>query len=164
MPVRAHLNILCWTEDVALQPRLKNRVSTAIARMGASPKMETAGALPIWWAGIPGNAADLPINETFDSFAEQAACLMQMETNYRSSLSPFGVRLGDRVSGRPLHVDIDDEPRAKGITANGNMVIISGSGGGKSFFTNHLVRHYYEQGMHIVLIDVGHSYEIQTEL
>jgi conjugation system TraG family ATPase len=164
MPVRAHLNILCWTEDAAVQPRLKNMVSTAIARMGASPKMETVGALPIWWAGIPGNAADLPINETFDIFAEQAACLMQMETNYRSSLSPFGIRLGDRVSGRPLHVDIDDEPRAKGITANGNMIIISGSGGGKSFYTNHLVRHYFEQGMHIVLIDVGHSYEMQCEL
>ena len=32
-------------------------------------------------------------------------------------------------------------------------------GSGKSFFTNHLVRAYYESGAHIVLVDVGHSYK-----
>jgi len=164
MPVRAHLNVLCWTEEAMERSTLKNQVGTAIARMGATPRIETTGALPIWQAGIPGNAGDLPPFECFDIFAEQVACLMQLETNYRSSPSPFGLRLGDRITGRPLHVDIDDEPRSKGITANGNMVVISGSGGGKSFFTNHLLRHYYEQGVHIVVVDVGHSYEIQCEM
>jgi conjugation system TraG family ATPase len=163
-PVKAHSNILCWTENPSRQGQLKNTVSAALARMGATPKIETVGAPMIWWAGIPGNAADLPINETFDGFAEQVICLAQMETNYRNSISGIGLRLGDRVSGRPLHVDIDDEPRAKGITANGNMVVISGSGGGKSFCINHLVRHYYEQGWHLLIVDVGHSYEIQCEL
>uniref|UniRef100_UPI0025A66B14 TraG family conjugative transposon ATPase n=1 Tax=uncultured Alistipes sp. TaxID=538949 RepID=UPI0025A66B14 len=33
------------------------------------------------------------------------------------------------------------------------------SGSGKSFFTNHLVRQYYEQNTHILLIDTGNSYE-----
>ncbi|HRB79468.1 MAG TPA: TraG family conjugative transposon ATPase [Niabella sp.] len=33
------------------------------------------------------------------------------------------------------------------------------SGSGKSFFTNHMVRSYYENGAHIVLVDVGHSYK-----
>ncbi|HMR85123.1 MAG TPA: TraG family conjugative transposon ATPase [Niabella sp.] len=33
------------------------------------------------------------------------------------------------------------------------------SGSGKSFFTNHMVRSYYESGAHIVLVDVGHSYK-----
>ena len=32
------------------------------------------------------------------------------------------------------------------------------SGSGKSFFMNHVVRQYYEQGTHVVLIDTGHSY------
>jgi conjugation system TraG family ATPase len=44
------------------------------------------------------------------------------------------------------------------------MFVLSGSGGGKSFFMNHLVRTYYELGTHILLIDVGHSYEIQCAL
>jgi conjugation system TraG family ATPase len=104
------------------------------------------------------------MNETFRTFGEQAACFLMQEENYRSSRSAFGIRLGDRLTGRPVHVDITDEPRREGIIANGNMFVLSGSGGGKSFFMNHLVREYYEQGVHIVIVDVGHSYEIQCAL
>jgi conjugation system TraG family ATPase len=50
------------------------------------------------------------------------------------------------------------------LIANGNMFVLSGSGGGKSFFMNHLVRSYYELGAHVVIVDVGHSYEIQCAL
>ena len=32
------------------------------------------------------------------------------------------------------------------------------SGSGKSFFTNHMVRQYYEQGTHVLLVDTGNSY------
>src|SRR5690606_6378636 len=38
------------------------------------------------------------------------------------------------------------------------------SGSGKSFFTNHMLRSYYEQGAHIVVVDVGHSYRGLCEL
>ena len=38
-------------------------------------------------------------------------------------------------------------------------MLLGPSGSGKSFFTNHMVRSYYEQNAHIVLIDVGHSYK-----
>jgi conjugation system TraG family ATPase len=164
LPVRAHLNILAWTDVPAELPEIRNRVGSAIAQLEASPKVETAGAAQIWWAGLPGNEGDFPMNETFRTFAEQAACFFCVETNYRSSPSPFGIRLGDRLTGRPVHVDIDDEPQRLGVIANGNMFVLSGSGGGKSFFMNHLVRSYYEQGCHVVIVDVGHSYEVQCAL
>ncbi|HAZ50460.1 MAG TPA: TraG family conjugative transposon ATPase [Bacteroides sp.] len=32
------------------------------------------------------------------------------------------------------------------------------SGSGKSFFTNHMVRQYYEQNAHVLLVDTGNSY------
>jgi len=108
---------------------------------------------------MPGNEADFPMNDTFDTFIEQAVCFLNLETNYRSSLSPVGLRLGDRLTGKPVHVDISDEPVAKGICTNRNKFILGPSGSGKSFFTNHMVRSYYEQGTHIVLVDVGHSYK-----
>ncbi|WP_367971181.1 hypothetical protein, partial [Bacteroides caecimuris] len=38
------------------------------------------------------------------------------------------------------------------MTTNRNKFILGPSGSGKSFFTNHLVRQYYEQGAHILLI------------
>ncbi|RVT98451.1 TraG family conjugative transposon ATPase [Mucilaginibacter limnophilus] len=158
-PVKAHFNILAWTSDKAALKDMKNKVSSALAQLDAQPKLETDGAPQIWWAGLPGNAGDLPVNDTFDTFAEQACCFFNLETNYQSSLSPCGIRLGDRLSGKPLHVDLSDEPMKNGITTNRNKFILGPSGSGKSFFTNHLLRSYYEQGAHVVLVDVGHSYE-----
>jgi conjugation system TraG family ATPase len=159
LPVKAHFNVLIWTDNKDELKDLRNLVSSALAQMDAVPKQELDGAPQIYWAGIPGNAADFPMNDTFDTFAEQACCFLNLETNYRSSLSPCGIRLGDRLSGRPVHVDISDEPMKKGIVTNRNKFILGPSGSGKSFFTNHMVRSYYEQGTHVVLVDVGHSYK-----
>ena len=159
LPVKAHFNVLVWTDNKDELKDLKNLVSSGLAQMDAVAKMETAGAPQIYWAGIPGNEADFPMNDSFDTFAEQACCFLNLETNYRSSISPIGIRLGDRLTGRPVHVDISDEPMQKGICTNRNKFILGPSGSGKSFFTNHMVRSYYEQGTHIVLVDVGHSYQ-----
>lgn len=158
-PVKAHFNILAWTDEPEELKDLRNMVSSALAQMDAVAKQETSGAPQIFWAGIPGNEADFPINDTFDTFAEQATCFLNLEANYRTSLSPFGIRLGDRLSGNPVHVDLSDEPMRMGICTNRNKFILGPSGSGKSFFTNHMVRSYYEQGTHIVLVDVGHSYK-----
>lgn len=159
LPVKAHFNVLAWTDSQSGLKELKSTVSSALAQMDIAAKVETTGAAQIFWAGIPGNAADFPINETFDTFAEQAACFLNLESGYRSSDSPVGMRLGDRLTGKPVHVDISDEPIRMGICTNRNKFILGPSGSGKSFFTNHMVRSYYESGAHIVLVDVGHSYK-----
>jgi conjugation system TraG family ATPase len=159
LPVKAHFNILAWTENRDELKNIRNLCSSALTQMDATPKFETEGSAQIFWAGIPGNAADFPMNDTFDTFSPQACCFFNLETNYRSSLSPVGIRLGDRLTGKPLHVDISDEPMDKGICTNRNKFILGPSGSGKSFFTNHMVRSYYEKGTHIVLVDVGHSYK-----
>ncbi|MGC4038724.1 MAG: TraG family conjugative transposon ATPase [Chitinophagaceae bacterium] len=159
LPVKAHFNILVWTDNKEKGKDIRNLVSSALAQMDAVPKQELDGAPQVFWAGIPGNEADFPMNDTFDTFAEQACCFLNLETNYRSSISPIGIRLGDRLSGKPVHADISDEPMKRGIITNRNKFILGPSGSGKSFFTNHMVRSYYEQGTHVVLVDVGHSYK-----
>ncbi|MET3030978.1 TraG family conjugative transposon ATPase [Flavobacterium johnsoniae] len=159
LPVKAHFNVLAWSTDMEDLKEIKNKVSSALAQMDAAAKHETVGAPQIYWAGMAGNAADFPMNDTFDTFTEQAVCFLNMETGYKSSLSPCGIRLGDRLTGKPVHVDISDEPVKMGICINRNKFILGPSGSGKSFFTNHMVRSYYEQGTHIVLVDVGHSYK-----
>jgi conjugation system TraG family ATPase len=159
LPVKAHFNVLAWSTDKEDLKEIKNKVSSALAQMDAAAKHETVGAPQIYWAGMAGNAADFPMNDTFDTFTEQAVCFLNMETGYKSSLSPCGIRLGDRLTGKPVHVDISDEPVKMGICTNRNKFILGPSGSGKSFFTNHMVRSYYEQGTHIVLVDVGHSYK-----
>ncbi|WP_114782981.1 TraG family conjugative transposon ATPase [Botryobacter ruber] len=164
LPVKAHFNVLAWTEQPEKQKELRNLVSSAMAQLDATPKLETDGAPQIFWAGLPGNAADFPMNDTFETFLEQACCFLNLETGYRSSSSPVGLRLGDRLTGKPVHVDISDEPIKQNICTNRNKFILGPSGSGKSFFTNHLVRSYHEQDSHIVLVDVGHSYKGLCEL
>lgn len=159
LPVKSHINIMAWSDDPLEQKEIKNRVSSAMAAIEAVAKRETDGQAQIWFAGFPGNQADFPMNDTFDTFLEQATCLFNMESHYRDSRSVFGVRLGERLSGRPVHVDISDEPISMGFTTNRNKFILGPSGSGKSFFTNHIVRSYYEQGTHVLLVDVGHSYK-----
>ena len=126
--------------------------------MECKPRHNTTDTPTLFWAGIPGNEADFPAEESFYTFLGQALCLFVEETNYKSSLSPFGIKMVDRVSGRPLHIDISDLPMKKGITTNRNKFILGPSGSGKSFFTNHMVRQYYEQGAHVLLVDTGNSY------
>lgn len=162
--VRAHFNVFAWADSAAGIKDIRNKLGSAIAHMGATPHCETNGAPAIWWAGIPGNAGDLPVNETFLAFTEQAVCFLIPETNYRSSDSPFGIRLGDRLTGYPLHVDLSDEPLSKGWINNLNKLVIGGSGSGKSYKINHLVHSYYNQGAHIVVVDIGGSYQGLCEL
>ena len=157
--IKAHFNIFAWTEDPSEIQEVRNKTGSAIAQTGALPHLETVGAPQIWYAGIPGNAADLPMNETFDCLLDQAACFLMPETNYRSSISSFGVRLGDRITGRPIDVDLSHEPMRTGKISNRSKFVLGGSGSGKSFFTNHLMRSYYEQGAHIVIVDIGNSYK-----
>ena len=72
--------------------------------------------------------------------------------------------MADRISGKPLHIDISDLPMKRGIITNRNKFVLGPSGSGKSFFMNHLVRQYYEQGTHVVLVDTGNSYQGLCEM
>ena len=157
--VRCHCNIMAWSDDAEELRRIKNDVGGQLATMGCMPRHNTIDCPTLFWAAIPGNEADFPAEESFYTFIEPAVCFFTAETNYRSSLSPFGIKMVDRLTGKPVHLDISDEPMKRGITTNRNKFILGPSGSGKSFFTNHLTRQYYEQGAHILLIDTGNSYE-----
>lgn len=157
LPVKAHFNILAWADNEIKQDELKNLVTSALAQMDAVAKLETSGAPQIWWAGLPGNQADFPQNDSFDTFAEQATCFFNLETNYRSDND--GIRFGERIYGRPVSVDLFNVPMRKGIITNRNMFVCGGSGGGKSMTMNHMLRTLYEQQAHCVVIDVGGSYK-----
>ena len=157
--VRCHCNIVAWAENGDELRRVKNDVGSALALMECTPHHNTTDLPALYWAGIPGNEADFPAEETFYTFTGQALCFFTAETCYRNSLSPFGIRMVDRLTGKPVFLDISDLPMKKGVVTNRNKFILGPSGSGKSFFTNHLVRQYWEQGTHILLVDSGNSYK-----
>ena len=157
--VRCHCNVMAWAESEAELKRIRNDVGSQLALMGCTPHHNTVDVPVLFWAAIPGNEADFPAEESFYTFLDQALCLFNEETNYRSSLSPFGIKMSDRLSGIPIHLDISDLPMKRGTITNRNKFILGPSGSGKSYLTNHLVRQYWEQGAHILLVDTGNSYQ-----
>ncbi|GAE86580.1 TraG family conjugative transposon ATPase [Bacteroides reticulotermitis] len=162
--IRAHFNVVAWSEDADKLQHIRNDVGSQLALMECRPRHNTVDAATLYWAGMPGNAGDFPAEESFYTFIEPALCFFTEETNYKDSPSPFGIKMCDRVSGKPLHLDISDLPMKKGIITNRNKFVLGPSGSGKSFFMNHMVRQYYEQGSHIVLVDTGNSYQGLCEL
>ena len=157
--VRCHCNVMAWAESESELKRIRNDVGSQLALMGCTPHHDTVDMPVLFWAAIPGNEADFPAEESFYTFLDQALCLFNEETNYRSSLSPFGIKMSDRLSGIPIHLDISDLPMKRGVITNRNKFILGPSGSGKSYLTNHLVRQYWEQGSHILLVDTGNSYQ-----
>ncbi|HML66566.1 MAG TPA: TraG family conjugative transposon ATPase [Dysgonomonas sp.] len=162
--IRAHFNVIAWSDDKEELKHIKNDVGSQLALMECKPRHNTMDAATLYWAGMPGNAGDFPSEESFYTFIKPALCFFTEETNYQSSPSPFGIKMCDRVSGKPLHLDISDLPMKKGIITNRNKFVLGPSGSGKSFFMNHLVRQYYEQGTHVVLVDTGNSYQGLCEM
>lgn len=156
--VRCHCNVIAWSDNREELKQIKNDTGSQLAIMECKPRHNTVDAPTLFWSGIPGNEADFPSEESFYTFLEQAICFFTQETNYQSSVSPFGIKMVDRLTGKPLHIDISDLPMKKGIITNRNKFILGPSGSGKSFFTNHMVRQYYEQGSHVLLVDTGNSY------
>lgn len=156
--IRCHCNVIAWSDDREELKHIKNDVGSQLALMECKPRHNSVDTPTLFWAGIAGNEADFPSEESFYTFIEQAVCLFTEETNYKNSVSPFGIKMVDRLTGKPLHLDISDLPMKKGIITNRNKFILGPSGSGKSFFTNHMVRQYYEQGSHVLLVDTGNSY------
>ncbi|MVZ63731.1 TraG family conjugative transposon ATPase [Sphingobacterium humi] len=162
--IRAHFNVMAWSDDPDELKRLKNDTGSALALMECKPRHNTVDVATLYWAAMPGNAGDFPSEESFYTFIEPALCFFTEETNYQSSVSPFGIKMADRLTGKPIHLDISDLPMKKGVITNRNKFILGPSGSGKSFFTNHMVRQYYEQGAHVLLVDTGNSYQGLCEL
>jgi conjugation system TraG family ATPase len=157
-PVRMHLHIFAWAGSREELPEIKQQISFAYSQLGATPRLETVGAAQLWNAGIPGNADQLPVEDTFITFLEQAACFLIKDRLDQDSASDFGIRFCDRHSGRPLHVDISDEAKRKQWVHNLNKAVLASSGGGKTYLMLLMIRSYFDHGAHIVIVDIGGSY------
>jgi conjugation system TraG family ATPase len=159
IPASVHCNILTTAHSHEEAREQINLVSAALASMEIVAKMETIGAAQIYWACLPGNIANIPANECFDTFIEQGTCFFNYETNADSSTPTLGIRFGDRLTGKPIYVDLFHEPVKQGLITNRNMFVCGASGGGKSMSVNHILRTQYDQGAHILMVDIGGSYK-----
>ena len=97
--------------------------------------------------------------------SDMAASLLYFEGEYKdSSKTVDGLRLVDRISGRPLSVSVYREPEKNDWIFNRGMLIASGSGGGKSYVTNHYISSELRQGAEAIIMEDGNSYDKLTKV
>lgn len=159
VPCYAHFNVIAWGDNSDSMRTIKNDIGSQITQLNCRPRYNTIDVPTLFFAACPGAEGDFPAEERFLTFPEQALCFFSEETAYASSPSLFGFKLVDPLTGKPIHVDISDYPLQKGIIANRNKFVLGPSGSGKSFFMNHIIRQYYDQQAHIILVDMGKSYQ-----
>lgn len=163
IPVRCHFNIMTWGDEPSLLRASEKAVSNAFRNIKIRAKMDNLNSPNLYWGGILGNGSDFPVDETLPTTLNIPVSLLACESNTPSSRGSYGVRLCDRRFGIPRLVDLSDEPMSRSIISNRNKFIIGPSGSGKSVLCNHMIRHYLEQGSHIVIVDIGHSYKKVAE-
>ena len=164
LPFGHIFNVVAWSDDREELKHIKNEVGSQLASMECTPRHNTVDCPTLFWSAIPGNEADFPAEESFYTFIEQALCFFTQETNYRCSPSPFGIKMADRISGKPLHLDISDLPMKKGIITNRNKFVLGPSGSGKSFFHESPCPAVLRAGTHVLLVDTGNSYQGLCEM
>lgn len=159
-PVSYHSNVMLWDADQSNLEFLQNKLIANFNSINFRPNVAWNEVLPLWLSCYPGNIADLGyFDQTFKLLDIQASALSIYETTSTDNISEFGMYLADRYNGTPLYVDISDLPMKIGTTTNRNKMIIGPSGSGKSFTTNHMVNSYLDFNTHMVIVDVGDSYE-----
>jgi hypothetical protein len=160
-----HMNIMCFDDT---ETNIEKRINTAFSNSGFKKKENTLSRKDLFLSGIPGNAVRLALEK--DKLMSllvdlECAAFSIYECNYSDSLTATqGVRLCDRLYGIPFQVDLFDEPKRKGWINNQNAIVLAGSGGGKSFFTNLILLNQYRQGAHVFVIDASFSYKLQTAM
>ena len=160
--VKTHFNVMLFDGSLKDLKQHKSETASAFSLMNCFPYQHTHDLPMLFFSCVP-YSTQLPETELFITQVPQACCLTGFEGELKNSQSDFTIRLSDRLEGCPVRIDISDEPMQKHLIHNRNKIIIGGSGSGKSFFTNHLLRQYAEsENCHIVLLDVGRSYELLT--
>lgn len=158
--VHAAFNVLVWDASYTRLLEKNSQVGGVLSNMDCQVSKTEVIVPHIFWAGIPGASSNYPSEMKFLSFIAPSVCFFNMESNYRdiTGENGYGLKLTDRISGAPVRIDVSDEPVRRGWASAKNKFILGPSGSGKSFFTNVMMAQKYEQGEHLVIVDVGDSY------
>ena len=159
-------NITTWDTYKNKLLAKNSQIASALALLGLETN-KVEGVLPqIFWAGLPGNAGTYPSEVKLLTFIPHACCFINFESNYRNLVGADknGIKLTDRQFGVPVLVDVSNYPMECGLIDNKNKFILGSSGSGKSFFTNAMVSQKWMCGDHIVIVDVGDSYQTLCNL
>lgn len=153
--VRMHTNLVFWADSKEELKDISNKVSGYYSQMDILPYNNSHFDRDyIYLANHLGNAALLPVEETFLSYLDISLCYFSTETNYKSDDS--GILFNDRISNIPLYTDVFHKPYEKKEILNRNYFMVAPSGGGKSFLSKNKLRQQIENPLNnTVVLNVG---------
>ena len=160
-----HLNVFGFEDDRSKLKQMENSISAAFKKLKINAKLNSLDRKNLFFAGVPGNAIGISSDMYMPMPSDMAAALLYFEGDYKDATRAVdGIRLVDRISGKPLSVSVYQEPEEKGWIFNRGMLIASGSGGGKSYKANHYLASELRQGGEAVIMEDGNSYDKLTEV
>lgn len=158
-----HYNIMCFDD---ISKNIEKQINVAFAETKFKKKVSTLTRKDLFLSGIPSNANRIILekDKMMSQILDLEACsFLNYEQNYQSNfLGNKGSRLCDRLFGIPFNVDVFDK-KVNNIK-NQNTIVLSGSGGGKSYTVNLLLLNETNQGAHVFCIDASFSYRIQCAM
>ncbi len=157
--VYAHFNLIVALDADKDIEKVTNHLENIFSRQGIHISKRAYNQLELFVASFPGNVFRL--NADYDRFltlSDAALCLMYKERQTQGDDTPVKCYYTDR-QGVPMPIDTTGKEGKIKYTNNSNFFVLGPSGSGKSFFTNTVVRQYYEQNTDVVIVDTGDSYE-----
>ncbi|MBB3125237.1 conjugation system TraG family ATPase [Mesoflavibacter sabulilitoris] len=159
-----HLNVMGISEDSHSFLDMKNTIQRAFDKIKINVNINSIDRKNLFFGAIPGNAIGIAPDLYLPMSSDLAASLMYAEGEYRdNSQAVDGMKVIDRIQGRPLILDVYKAPEKDGLIFNRGMLIASGSGGGKSYFANHYLNSELNIGSEAIIMEAGDSYDKTTE-
>ena len=153
--IRGHLNIIFWHPETEQVKRIGSKIKAEFKELDMVPYHPNGEERKHYFLNSnPCHATNFSNEDLYVTDLKHALCLYINNTNYRSD--DTGILFNDRQHNIPVLKDVWDE-RKKRIKAR-NFAIFAPTGEGKSFLANNILRQYFEQGVRLVLIDLGGSY------
>ena len=155
--VKCFTDVMAWGRESDMV-EIRNLVTNAFRKVNITVAEETRVAPALYYAAIPGAAAELGYDFLMTSELNCFLC-HGLWDGYDEGIPGGLIQVCDRQRLIPMPIDLQSEARNQGFIADMNAVIVGPSGSGKSFTMNHLVQNYYNSNQHIFIIDIGDSYQ-----
>lgn len=155
--VKCYMDIEAWGPENKIAD-IRNDIVSAFSDLNVSVVEERDVVPALHYAAIPGSAPELGYDNYLNSEITAFLC-HGLWDGYDFGIKNGVVGVCDRKCMVPIKIDIQSLARSRGQINNMNALVIGPSGSGKSFTMNSLVQDFYTHDEHILIVDVGDSYE-----
>lgn len=153
--VRANNSVLFWADKESEFNQIKNTIAAIFRENNIKPYYPTGVRLKnLFYNSFFTNVSLLDNNSLYLADLRVPIAYFVNTSNYRSDAE--GILLNERLYNVPVRFDFWDKKK-KNLQSR-NFIIVAPTGSGKSVTFEHIARQLLEDGVILVIIDLGGSY------